>query len=288
MMPVKASFSLLAGLLSLIVLQAPAGAQSQQIIINRTADSTLSKQALQKIRSMDNNLFDAAAFTGNDDIEIRYRLFKPRAKNSATQYPLVVVFHGSGAIGTDNTAQLGLLPKLFASADNQDSYPAYVLAPQFPARSSDYVPDSSRNVLVSVPGPCLQPVLLLIDSLKRHLNIDSKRIYAVGYSMGASTVINALSARPDLFAAGISIAGIPQFSKSEQLRAIPLWLIHGIDDAENKIGSDERFYQELHSRNNILFWKLKETTHDNIFSTQLLGETLPQWLFKQQKNRHRY
>lgn len=287
-MPVKVSVTLWTCLVALFILQTPAGAQSQQKIINRTADSIISKQELQNIRSQDNSLFEAAAFKGSDGIEIRYRLFKPRVKNNTVKYPLVIVFHGSGAVGTDNTAQLGLLPKLFASADNQEKYPAYVLAPQFPTRSSDYMLDSSRHVLVSVARPCLQSVLMLIDSLKKTLNVDNKRIYAVGYSMGASTVINALSARPDLFAAGISIAGIPQFNKSQELRAIPLWLIHGIDDTENTIHSDEQFYQELHARNNILFWKLKETTHDNIFSTQLLGDTIPQWLFRQRKNTHKY
>ena len=81
--------------------------------------------------------------------------------------------------------------------------------------------------------------------------------------------------------AGISISGIPQFDKTEKLKTIPIWLIHGLDDTENPISSDEQFYKEMSA--NIRFWKLKGTTHDNVFTTTILGETLPEWLFKQHK-----
>jgi predicted peptidase len=254
--------------------------QFGQHILERPADTTLTKQQISKIRSIDNSIFDKATFVGKEQIEIKYRIFKPKHK-SDEKYPLVVVYHGSGAIGTDNNSQLGLLHKLFASPDIQSKYPCYVLAPQFPMRSSDYKTDTERKVLYSTPRPCLNEVFQLIDSLKSNLNIDNKRIYVVGFSMGGSTVINSLSARPDLFAAGISVAGIPQFDQTQVLKNIPIWLIHGIDDTENTIHSDEVLYKEI--GNNIRFWKLKATTHDNVFSSLILGETLPKWLFKYQK-----
>ena len=256
--------------------------QFGQTIIENTADTTFSKQETLKIKSTDNNIFDSATFAGKENIEIKYRLFKPKQQKTNEKYPLVIVYHGSGRpVGTDNKSQLGILQKLFASPDIQHKYPAYVLAPQFPTRSSDYVTDTARNILQSVPRPCLNSVLQLIDSLKSNLNIDSKRIYVTGFSMGASTVINSLSARPDLFAAGISISGIPQFDSINTLKNIPIWLIHGIDDTENPINSDEQFYKE--AGNNIRFWKLKSTTHDNVFTTQILGETLPKWLFRRRR-----
>lgn len=254
--------------------------QFGQFIIENTADTTLSKQEILKIKNLDADIFDSEIFVDKEKIEIKYRLFIPEQKSNE-KYPLVIIYHGSGAIGTDNKSQLGLLPKLFASPEIQIQYPAYVLAPQFPTRSSDYAFDTARNVLYSTPRPCLNTVLQLIDSLRSNLNVDSKRVYVVGFSMGGSTVINSLSARPDIFAAGISISGIPQFDKIQELESIPIWLIHGIDDTENPIISDEQFYEEIGE--NVLLWKLKETTHDNVFTTRLLGETLPKWLFKQHK-----
>lgn len=254
--------------------------QFGQHILESPADTTLTKQEISKIRSIDNSIFDKGTFIGKEQIEIKYRIFIPNQK-SEDKYPLVVVYHGSGAIGTDNNAQLGLLHKLFASPDIQSKYPAFVLAPQFPTRSCDYKTDTGRKVLYSTPRPCLNEVFQLIDSLKSNLNIDSKRIYVVGFSMGGSTVINSLSSRPDLFAAGICVAGIPQFDQTQVLKTIPIWLIHGIDDTENPIHSDEVLYKEI--GDNIRFWKLKATTHDNVFSSLILGETFPKWLFKYQK-----
>lgn len=250
--------------------------------IENATGTALSKEEFSKIRSLNNETFDTVNFVGREQFGLNYRLYKPKLQEKGKSFPLVIVYHGSGRpIGTDNSSQLGVLPKLFASAEIQNKYPSYVLAPQFSERSSDYETDNNRNLLYSKPRASLNSVMQLIDSLKSNLNIDSKRIYVVGYSMGGSTAINSLAARPDLFAAGISISGIPQFDKTEEMKTIPIWLIHGLDDTENPITSDEQFYKEMSA--NIRFWKLKGTTHDNVFTTTILGETLPEWLFKQHK-----
>jgi len=258
-------------------------AQTGQRLIAKNTDSLRSKQEIIKIRGLANELFDSAIFVSKEHTTIGYRLFRPAP--SKNKYPLVVFFHGSGAIGTDNRSQLGILPKLFAGPDVQADHPAFILAPQFAARSANYFMDSSRKLLASIPGAGLYAALELIDSLKQDPAIDTNRIYAVGFSMGGSTVINALALRPGMFAAGISISGIPLFNKLKQLAKTPIWLIHGTDDTENPIDSDVQLYKELRSKNNMLFWKLKGTTHDNVFTSTLLGQTLPHWLFGHYKKR---
>ncbi len=251
-------------------------------IIKRNSDTLKSQQHFIEIKNLENRLFDTASFVGSEQIEIKYRFFKPN-KKCLKNYPLIIVFHGSGQIGTDNISQLGILPKLFTNEKIQKKNPAFVLAPQFASRSSDYSLDSNRNILTSKPRSCLNFALELIDSLVNHLNIDKNRIYLVGYSMGASTTINALSARPDFFAAGISIAGIPEFDNIDKLAKLPIWLIHGMEDEVNSISSDEKFYEELKRFNKIRFWKLEATNHLNIFQLPIIGEALPKWLFKQKK-----
>jgi predicted peptidase len=254
-------------------------------VIEKADDSIESIRAISTIKSMDNSAFDAGTFTDQNGVSIQYRLFSPdTAYANKKRYPLIIIFHGSGQTGTDNMIQLSLLPKLFAGKENQQKHPSYVLAPQFATRSSDYGMDSTRKVLSSAPRPCLQSLLALVDSLKNNLNIDHQRIYIAGYSMGGSTVINALSARPDLFAAGISLAGIPAFEHAHKFSQIPLWLIHGMNDPENHISSDEAFYAAYSQTNRIRFWKLKKRGHHNLFCMKLLGTTLPDWLYRQHKN----
>lgn len=242
---------------------------------------TISLQKLKgEIRSVSHTVFEIGTYTGNKNISIQYRLLKPKLKSAINKLPLVIVFHGSAAIGNDNESQLGLLAKLWALDIIQKKYPAYVLAPQFSVRSSNYSMDKNRGVLVSVAQDPVRTTLQLIDSLKADLNIDSKRIYLVGFSMGASTVINTLSSRPDLFAAAVSIAGIPEFDQIESLVNTPIWLIHGNQDTENPFESDVQFYEERCTYKQTLFWEMDSLEHNDVLSTELLGEAIPKWLFR--------
>jgi predicted peptidase len=247
-------------------------------------DSTLSKQKVATIKSVSASLFASGSFSGTNHIPIQYRLLKPIASpKKKEKIPLVVVFHGSNAVGNDNISQLGILAKLWAMPEISTKYPAYILAPQFPTRSSNYVMDKSRGVLTSIPQPPLSVALELIDSLKQTLNIDEKRIYVIGFSMGASSVINVLSAKPELFAAGVSISGIPQFDNVKALSGIPIWLIHGNLDTENPFNSDAQFFKEVSYQNKTRFWEFSGKAHNDIFSSIILGENIPKWLFKHTK-----
>ncbi|MGF1925556.1 MAG: prolyl oligopeptidase family serine peptidase, partial [Bacteroidia bacterium] len=247
---------------------------------NTIADSVSTRLRIANIKAIDHTVFETGSFIGKGTPTINYRLLKPELKNTK-KHPLIIVFHGSGAVGKDNLAQLGILAKLWAMPEIKSKYPAYILAPQFPTRSSNYVEDKQRGVLTSVPQPCLETALQLIDSLKTSLNIDVTRIYALGFSMGGSSVTNVLSARPDLFAAGVSISGIPQFDKVKTLSNIPLWLMHGNLDTENPFASDAQFYKEAGSKTR--FWEIDGKAHNDIFSSLILGEAIPKWLLQHKK-----
>ena len=255
--------------------------QFGQVVFDENERTQEAIDEILTIKSINNSVFDSSVYLSSEYVELKYRIFRPSQRQLGDVYPLVIVYHGSAGIGVDNQSQLRLFQKLFVSPKIQTEYPAYVLAPQFSTRSSDYSIDTTRNLLVSASNSCLHPLFDLIDSLKLNMNIDSNRIYLVGYSMGGSTVINSLSKRPDLFAAGISISGVPQFDDLEVLSEIPIWLIHGTNDLVNPIDSDEQLFAEI--SDNIRFWKLKGKSHDDIVTQHLLGSTLPKWLFKQIK-----
>jgi len=247
--------------------------------IEQRSDSVQLNKRIKAIKSVQLSSFEQGVFKGTSDTTIAYRLFKPMHSRQE-KLPLIVFFHGSNAVGRDNANQVGILPKLFAMDKMQAKYPAYVLAPQFPSRSSNYSLDQKRNLLTSNPQTCLTSALQLIDSLKKVIHIDQKRIYVIGFSMGASTAINAMALKPELFAAGISISGIPQFDQAATLANIPLWIIHGNTDTENPFASDEQFYKEVSDKHKTRFWELDKLAHNNVFSTSFLGEELPNWLFK--------
>src|SRR5690242_15718896 len=51
--------------------------------------------------------FASHQFVAADGTTLPYRLLAPPVVRPGTRYPLVLQLHGSGAIGTDNHAQIG-------------------------------------------------------------------------------------------------------------------------------------------------------------------------------------
>jgi predicted peptidase len=264
----------------------PAAAQATGYqLITAAVDQDLAAKKKNEILQISNDLFDAGTYTGSNKESIGYRLLKPAANAGIRKYPLILIFHNSGKIGTDNTAQLDVLVKYWAQPEVRTRYPAYVVAVQFPVRSSNYT--NLRDLLTSNPAPCLLTALQLADSLKKVLPVDHNRIYSLGFSMGASTANNAMMARPDLFAAGICISGIPMQENAERLKNIPLWLIHGNKDNDNPIPGDRAFYKKINGYKHakIMFWEIEGLEH-KIYAPLYTTRIMPEWLFAlQKKNR---
>lgn len=254
---------------------------TSHLLIKPPADQQLAVSKKKEILSISNNLFGAGEFTGNNKELIRYRILSPDTVKAQKKYPLVLIFHNSGRIGTDNTAQLDVLVKFWAQDSIRRCYPAYILAVQFAGRSSNYTKNAD-SVLVSVPAPGVLSALQLVDSLKHALPVDINRIYTVGFSMGASTANNAMMARPDLFAAGVFISGIPMQEGFRKLKNTPLWLIHGNDDQENPIPGDRLLYQKMQGikPSKILFWEIEGLQHQ-IYTPLYTSDIIPRWLFTQ-------
>ena len=258
--------------------------RSSYRILQQTTHSSDIQQQASAIKQISKNLFITGSFTGSTGGKIMYRLLSPAHTEAGRRYPLVLVFHGSGAIGNDNESQLGVLSKMWASEYNRNHYPCYVLVPQFAERSANYHTDSTKQVLSSVPSKNLSTALELLDSLQQHLPVDSNHVYVTGFSMGASATYNALLLRPRTFAAGIAIAGVPNFEQEKQLLHTPLWIIHGNADTENIFRYDSLFYHEMKAQGakQIRFWELDKTGHE-IIPELYTGDEIPKWLFQWRK-----
>jgi len=254
-----------------------------------TADSAAAAKR-RILASVDVNTFENSEVrNSNKEVTLRDRLLKPENIEPHRKYPLILVLHSSGTpIGTDNTSQLGVLARLWAQPDIRKKYPAYVYAPQFPRRSSNYLEDSARGVLASAPDSLLADALHLVEAFAHIYPIDRRRIYVVGFSMGGSTAINAIGMRPDLFAAGISISGIPDFGHLAALAHTHLLLVHGNADIENPMGSDSVLYKELSARHDdqITFWEIEGLGHE-IYPPLYTTDAIPAWLFSHRKNARR-
>jgi poly(3-hydroxybutyrate) depolymerase len=240
--------------------------------------------AVREIERMPGEAWEAHTFRGSDGIEIRYRLLPPENPRPGRRYPLVVVFHGSGEIGTDNEKQLDRFPRAWARPEIRRDYPAYVLAPQMPERSANYTAGPESAARASVPGRPLFATLELIDRLRAELPVDSSRVYALGFSMGASTTFQALALRPELFAAAIPVAGVPDVAQAERMARTPLWIIHGNSDEANPIGPGRAALPVLQAvpGARVTFWEYDAGEH-RVPVDLLSSDAFPRWLWTHRK-----
>src|SRR5690606_29138871 len=83
--------------------------------------------------------FASGIFHTANDTGLPYRLLSPLRVEPGKQYPLVVHFHNSGAIGSDNRAQIerDVAARAWALPHTRLRHAAFVLVPQFSERSAE-------------------------------------------------------------------------------------------------------------------------------------------------------
>ncbi|MCF3109079.1 hypothetical protein LL912_09850 [Niabella sp. CC-SYL272] len=259
-------------------------ASGQQMIVSTVI---FDSSAAVRIRAHLNNLSDTGyqkKIYTKDQARLPYRLLKPLRPEVHQKYPLVITLHNSSRIGSDNEKQLEPLARIWLRKEIREKYPAFVVAPQFAVRSSNYSIDSSKGALAAAPSADVALVLSLVkDLIKDHPEIDRRCIYIVGYSMGASTGQHLFSMEPDLFAALVSIAGVPDLSNIRGVAHKPIWLIHGEADDENPYSGSVLLFNLLKKNQRLLFTTYRHFNHNSIPVPFLCNDAIPEWLFKQKR-----
>jgi predicted peptidase len=234
------------------------------------------------VNSLNTSPFEKGLFKTEQNT-IPYRFLSPKNNKKGEKYPLIITFHNSSRIGSDNENQLEPLAKIWLRDTIYEQYQCYVLAPQFSKRSSDYK-KNEEGVLFSEPSDDVAALLKLLKKIeKEHPNIDKSRIYLVGYSMGASTAQNLLNLEPHKFAAIVSIAAVPDISNLKKLNRQNIWLIHGKLDHENPYVGSEYLYKKLSHNKQVNFTTFTNLDHNTINIPFLITDEIPNWLFKKSK-----
>lgn len=203
--------------------------------------------AADAVATVDTELFARGSFTAADGTVLPYRILPPRHVRAGQRYPLVLQFHSSGGIGTDNAAQLDRLARSWAMPATRERYPAYVLVPQFAGRSANYGPAAADQAATAAPA--LHAALALVRHVAATHRVDTSRIYAVGFSMGGSAAWLSPTLAPGQFAAIVPIAGIaPPNTAASAYTHVPVLAMHGDTDKENPITADRRFVRVLRAR----------------------------------------
>lgn len=277
------SLALLAAVVGACAAAPPiAPSDDQTVVVPRLsgADSVTAAEAIAEVDAIDPDGFEAGTFASPAGPTIRYRLMPPPQIEPGATYPLVVVFHGAGEIGTDALGHMDRFPKTWARPEVRERFPAFVLAPQMPERSALYSGDAGTPNRHSRPGPPLHTALALVDSLRESLPVNDDRLYAVGFSMGSSSTWNALALRPGLFAAAVPIAGVPNPAAAGRVARTAVWVVHGTADTANPIGPDRDMVETLRQipGTEVRFWEVDGLWHA-VPPRLLAGTELMEWLF---------
>lgn len=137
-------------------------------------------------------------------------------QSAAGARPLIVFMHGASAIGVDNTGQINKhIDNLLAEAKSRG---AYLYAPQ------TLIGWSSASVL--------DRVMSMVDRAIAEQNVDGRRLYATGLSLGGGGTWNLVNRHGDRFAAAVPICGVPPSfdALATNLAEVPTWAFHAKND----------------------------------------------------------
>lgn len=185
-----------------------------------------------------------------------YLLYLPKKTWAAKKkWPLILYLHGKSLRGNDlsKVSKYGLPKRLLTDK----GFPFIVVAPQ--------LPDGQR-------WTDTRSMASLVNETARRYPVDRTRIYAIGFSMGASGVWRVAHAYPKTFAALVSIGGIYEkpIASSGKLKGTPAWVIHGTEDTEASPSAAREFFT-LH---------LKKGGSGQFTALEGKGHNIPQFLEK--------
>lgn len=161
---------------------------------------------------------------------IPYRIYVPSSYDGSTQFPLIVVLHGLG--GTENSffdRGAGLLPKLC------ERYGYILVAPMGYRDNGGYgrgkdSPLAERRRLSELSEKDVMSVLSLV---RDDYEIDDRKIYLTGHSMGGNGTWYLATEYPDLWAAIAPCAPgsvTPDNLDISRIQHLPVLVIHGDAD----------------------------------------------------------
>ncbi|UFU00732.1 prolyl oligopeptidase family serine peptidase [Radiobacillus kanasensis] len=199
-------------------------------------EAILEADSLPIVHTKENHLilddFQKNLFRDNNGKTLPYRLYAPPTQKPL---PLVLFLHGAGERGDDNFTHLasnrGAI--CWADSEQQAKHPAFVLAPQ-----ADYNEWWTDDI-------CCGLVLHLLEEVQTNYFIDPNRIYITGLSMGGYGTWKIIQDNPELAAAAIPICGFGDVELANQVKHLPIWTFHSIDDPTVPIEGTTKMVQAI-------------------------------------------
>ncbi|QDU95628.1 carboxylesterase family protein [Lignipirellula cremea] len=231
------------------------------------------------------DLYEAREFKDGENGVLLYRLLKPQDYDPAKKYPLVLFLHGAGERGNDNRKQLMHGLNDFASPENREKYPAFVVAPQCPnGKQWVNAPWSApAHDMPEKPAADLQRCFDLLAALQKEFSIDADRLYITGLSMGGYGTWDAIQRHPEMFAAAAPVCGGGDTAYAKVLVNTPLWVFHGGNDTVVKTARSRAMVEAIEKAGGKPKYTEYPGVGHNSWSATYVNPEFYAWLFEQKR-----
>jgi predicted peptidase len=157
-----------------------------------------------------------------DGKEAKYVVFVPHDYRGDKPYPLVLFLHSSSERGDDGESQVGPLGN--AIKPQEKTFPFITVFPQSAFHWRIESKDTER-------------VLAILAEVQEEFNVDERRLYVTGISIGGWGAFALGMQYPDRWAAIVPIAGGGDDSQAAKIKDLPCWCFQGAKDSEAFVNS---------------------------------------------------
>lgn len=248
-----------------------------------TVDFLIAKLAWKGQRSLYER-YEPGTFRAKSGESIDYQLMKPRNYDPKKRYPLVVFLHGSGGRGPANIRNLvdADTPAQLATDAVSGKREAFYLVPQAQAPNTwgkTVEGMERRNDRISKQDAMLE----LVDDLIAKRNIDKRRLYITGLSMGGMGTYSAVSERPRFWAAAAPVCGRWTPEDANSFLDMPMWLFHGDLDTSVEVQYSRDMHAAIKAKGGDIRYTEYPGVKHNSWLNAYWEDELWEWMFAQRR-----
>jgi predicted peptidase len=227
---------------------------------------------------------EAREFTGKDGGVFHYRIAEKKAPEGQ-KVPLVILLHGAGERGTDNTMQLyhGAYDMLKWLDEHEAGF-RFVAGQVPPNQQWVDVPWESKSHDMPVePSKSMALQLELLDALLADPAIDRDRVYVTGISMGGYGAWDILCRRPEVFAAVLPVCGGCDVAQAPRIAHVPIWAFHGSGDGTVPVIRARSIMSALWALGSDAHYREYPDVGHNVWTPTYRDATVLEWFFRQRR-----
>ncbi len=210
------------------------------------------------------------ALTSANEI-LPYRLYVPTSYKANTGAPLIIALHGLGATEDSFFDSYGkALPQLAEQG-------GYILA-----GALGYRVDGGYGWGIGTPPADSAArrsselseldVMQVLAQVRKQYNIDPKRIYLMGHSLGAIGTWKIAAKYPDVWAALGLFSGQGTPASAQQMKGIPEFVVHGDDDPTVNVRGSRAMVAALKALNTeVVYIEVPGGNHSSVVQPNLAG-----------------